>query len=92
MLYIEHSVVWVNFVSLQLSDCSIALVQVCARSIVKTKRFFHSVRLHLVVGRVAEYSVWLIFKNNNVTFGETKTVSTRLITGKWTKGTRYLFA
>ena len=46
---------------------------VCARS-TQTLNFFHSVRLHLVVGRVAEYPLWLVNISNAI-FGETKTVS-----------------
>ena len=44
------------------------------RGLPKHSIFFHSVRLHLVVGRVAEYPLWLV-KISNAIFGETKTVS-----------------
>ena len=44
------------------------------RGLPKHSIFFHSVRPHLVVGRVAEYPLWLV-KISNAIFGETKTVS-----------------
>jgi len=44
---------------LTITVCSLNHTGMC-EVYTKTKQFFHSVRLHLVVGRVAEYPLWLI--------------------------------